>query len=78
VSEVPEVAGVVLVPGPDRDLFTYIDDRDWDVCNKLMDVEDVLFEMFDDLLFDFHIRYLNGRTLEESIPSSAEIVYRRG
>lgn len=74
---IPEVAGVALAPGPERDLFTYIDERDWDVCDKLMDVEDTLYEMFDDVLFDFHIRYLSGRTFDESKPSSAEVVYRR-
>src|SRR5947208_3221029 len=74
---IPAVAGVALAPGPERDLFTYIDERDWGVCDKLMDVEDVLFEMFDDVLFDFHIRYLSGRTFDESKPTSAEVVYRR-
>ena len=78
MPEVPEVAGVVVVPGPERDLFTYIDERDWDVCYKLMDVEDVLFEMFDDVLFDFHIRYLEGRSVDEAMPASAEVIYRRG
>lgn len=77
VYSIAEVAGVALAPGPERDLFTYIDERDWDVCDKLMDIEDVLYEMFDDLLFDVHIRYLDGRTFEDSKPSSAEVVYRR-
>ena len=77
MNSIPEVAGVALAPGPERDLFTYIDERDWDVCDKLMDVEDALYEMFDDVLFDFHIRYLSGRTFDESKPSSAEVVYRR-
>jgi hypothetical protein len=78
MPDVPQVAGVALAPGPERDLFTYIDERDWDVCYRLMDVEDVLFEMFDDVLFDFHIRYLEGRSLEEAKPSSAEVIYRGG
>ena len=74
---IPEVAGVALAPGPERDLFTYIDERDWDVCDKLMDVEDALYEMFDDVLFDFHVRYLSGRTFDQSKLTSAEVVYRR-
>ena len=77
VYSIPEVAGVALAPGPERDLFIYIDERDWDVCDKLMDIEDTLYEMFDDILFDVHIRYLSGRTFEDSKPSSAEVIYRR-
>ena len=76
VYSIPEVAGVVLVPGPERDLFIYIDDRDWDVMDKLIDIEDTLFEMFDDLLFDVHIRYLSGRSFDESKPHG-EVVYKR-
>jgi hypothetical protein len=76
VYSIPEVAGVVLVPGPERDLFIYIDDRDWDVMDKLIDIEDTLYEMFDDLVFDVHIRYLSGCTFDESKPAG-EVVYRR-
>src|SRR5690349_11768401 len=76
VHSIPEVAGVILIPGPERDLFIYIDDRDWDVMDKLIDIEDTLFEMFDDLIFDVHIRYLSGRSFEEAKPPG-EVIYQR-
>jgi hypothetical protein len=76
VYSIPEVAGVVLVPGPQRDLFIYLDDRDWDVMDKVIDIEDTLFEMYDDLLFDVHFRYLMDRTFDES-KANGEVVYRR-
>jgi hypothetical protein len=75
---IPGVAAVVVVPGEERDLSTYIDKRDWDVSEKLMDIEDELFAAFDDQLFDFHVWYLEGRPLEDELPRNCRVIYRRG
>jgi DNA-binding Lrp family transcriptional regulator len=77
VERLPSVAAVVLVPGPERDLFTYIDARDLDVVDNLMDVEDAIFDLFDEDMFDVHIRYLEGRSLDETRPSTSQMVYQR-
>jgi hypothetical protein len=75
-SQIGAVAGVEYADGRDRDLFTFIDARDEDVMEQILDIEDHLFEMFNDVLFDFHIRYLEGRPL---IPASrSQMLYRRG
>ena len=76
--KIPSVAAVVVVPGEERDLSTYIDKRDWDVSDKLMDIEDELFAAFDDQLFDFHVWYLEGRPLEDELPRNCRVIYRRG
>ena len=75
---IPSVAAVIVVPGEERDLSTYIDKRDWDVSEKLMDIEDELFAAFDDQLFDFHVWYLEGRPLEDELPRNCRVIYRRG
>lgn len=77
VQGIPSVAEVAWVPSPEKDLFTYIDKRDLEVMDRLMDIEDELFDLFEDEMFDFHVRYLEGRSLEETRPSSAEVIYRR-
>jgi hypothetical protein len=76
--DIPSVAAVAVVPGEERDLSTYIDERDWDVSDKLMDIEDELFAKFDDVLFDFHVWYLSGQSVEDMLPSNAKVLYRRG
>ena len=76
--KIPSVAAVVVVPGEERDLSTYIDKRDWDVSEKLMDIEDELFAAFDDQLFDFHVWYLEGRPLEDELPRNCRVIYQRG
>jgi hypothetical protein len=76
-SQLPKVVCVALVPGPERDLFVYIDDRDLDVIDRLFDFEDVLYEQLGDDMFDVHIRYLEGRPIEQSRPSSVRVVYQR-
>lgn len=74
-SQIGAVVGVEYADGRDRDLFTFIDTRDEDVLEQILDIEDHLFEMFDDVLFDFHVRYLEGRPL---VPASrSEMLYRR-
>jgi hypothetical protein len=75
---ISSVAAVVVVPGEERDLSTFIDKRDWDVSEKLMDIEDELFATFDDQLFDFHVWYLEGRQLDEELPRNCKVIYRRG
>ena len=72
-----KVACVALVPGPERDLFVYIDERDLDVMDRLFDIEDVLYEQLGEDMFDVHIRYLEGRPIEQTRPSSAKVVYQR-
>ena len=76
-SLIPAVAAVVVVPGPERDLFTYIDDRNEEAIEQLLDAEDKLFELFDDVLFDFHLVYLEGRPLRQMAPTSRKVVYSR-
>jgi hypothetical protein len=74
---IPSVAAVVIVPGEERDLSTFIDERDEDVMNRLMDVEDELFAQFNDELFDFHVWYLDGRQLDKELPRNSRVIYRR-
>ena len=75
---IPSVAAVIVVPGEERDLSTFIDKRDEEVMDRLMDVEDDLFAEFDDELFDFHVWYLEGRPLDEELPRNCRVIYRRG
>jgi len=77
-QKIPSVAAVVVVPGEEKDLSTFIDKRDWDVSDKLMDIEDELFATFDDQLFDFHVWYLEGRSLDDELPHNCRVIYRRG
>jgi len=74
----PKVACVALVPGPERDLFVYIDERDLDVVDRLFDIEDLMFEQLGEDMFDVHIRYLEGRPIEQTRPRSEKVVYQRG
>jgi len=76
--KIPGVAAVVVVPGEERDLSTFIDKRDEEVMDRLMDVEDDLFATFNDELFDFHVWYLEGRPLEQELPHNGRVIYRRG
>lgn len=76
-SLLPKVACVALVPGPERDLFVYIDERDLDVIDRLFDIEDVMWEQLGEDMFDVHIRYLEGRPIQLTRPSSAKVVYER-
>ena len=75
---IPQVASSVHVPGPERDLFTYIDDRDEAVLDRLNSIEDRLFELFDDVMFDFHVFYLQGRPVEVMAPSTGRVMFSRG
>src|SRR3954447_7506962 len=77
VSAIPSVAAIVVVPGPERDLFTYIDERDEGVLDQIADVEDELFRAYDEVLFDFHVIYLQGRPLKEMAPTSGKQIYLR-
>jgi hypothetical protein len=71
----PQVVCIAYVPGPERDVFVYIDKNDRDVMDQLFDIEETLFEMYDDQLFDFHIRFLEGQDLRT--PTSSRLVYSR-
>ena len=73
----PKVACVALVPGPERDLFVYIDERDLEVIDRLFDIEDLLYAELGEDMFDVHIRYLDGRPIEHTRPPSAKVVYQR-
>ena len=76
--KIPGVAAVIVVPGEERDISTFIDERDEEVIERLLDVEDDLFATFDDQLFDFHVWYLSGRPLDEHLPAVHRMIYRRG
>ena len=45
--------------------------------DRLFDIEDVLYEQLGEDMFDVHIRYLEGRAIEQTRPSSAKVVYQR-
>jgi hypothetical protein len=74
-SQIGAVAAVEYSDGWNRDLFTFVDDWNETILDQLFDIEDELYHKFDDVLFEFHVRSLDG---EDLVPASrARIVYRR-
>src|SRR5689334_3620691 len=71
------VAAVAYLPLDPTEVFTYIDERDDDLCHLLYEVEDRLFESYNEQLFGFHIRALDGRDLTDVVDTTAELLYAR-
>ena len=59
------------------DIYTYIKKRDEDVSKQIYRAEDVIADEFPDLLIEFHVRWLEGRSIEEFVGSAPPLFFAR-
>lgn len=71
------VAAVVYLATDPTEVFTFIETSDDELCHMLYEVEDQLFDAYQEQLFGFHIRALEGRGLQEVLDSTAKVLFSR-
>jgi len=59
------------------DLFTYIECLDESVMRSVFEAEAALDEEFPELLIDFHVVFLDGRTMEDFVRPVPNLFYDR-
>jgi hypothetical protein len=49
------------------DIFTYIECMDESIMERVFEAEDAIDAEYPDLLIDFHVVFLDGRTMEDFV-----------